>query len=360
MILKNTYNSLTNKDKSAIADAEKYIGRFLAEIPDLAVTKEKPSPAEGVRPDFHIELRRGDQRAILLIEATPVAEPRIVADWMARLPNARDWPEGHYPILCAPYVSPKAAEMLKSRHVGYIDLSGNCWLDLRFLFVERSGHPNRFKEPKEQQLLFAARASKILHTLLENPAKEWTLQELAQTAGVSLGLVHRVTKALEERLFAEKRRGRFSLDDPGGLLDAWRSFYVGKRIRWQRYYWPMPKDVRAGMEEIAKSAKAAEVRYAFTGPAAASLVVPYLMVSGIHCYVDALRPDLLDALKADPVASGGNLWFNVIQREDVFLGSHQIEGVFVVSDVHMYLDLCALGGRGEEAAETLRETRFRF
>ena len=90
MILKNTYNSLENKGKSAIADAEKYIGRFLAEIPDLAVTKEKPSPAEGVRPDFHIELRRGDQRAILLIEAKPVAEPRIVADWMARLPNAQD------------------------------------------------------------------------------------------------------------------------------------------------------------------------------------------------------------------------------------------------------------------------------
>ena len=59
MILKNTYNSLKNKGKSAIADAEKYIGRFLAEIPDLAVTKEKPSPEEGVRPDFQIELRRG-------------------------------------------------------------------------------------------------------------------------------------------------------------------------------------------------------------------------------------------------------------------------------------------------------------
>jgi hypothetical protein len=114
------------------------------------------------------------------------------------------------------------------------------------------------------------------------------------------------------------------------------------------------------MQDVAKNATASEVRYAFTGPAAASLLVPHLMVSGIHCYVDALKPDLLHALKADPIPSGGNLWFNVIQREDIFLGSHRIEGLYVVSDIQMYLDLCALGGRGEEAAQTLREQRLRF
>lgn len=351
---------LENKGNYIVKDAEKYLTRFLAEIPDLAVTKGRPAIEEGVRPDFQVELRRGNQRATLLVEVKSVAEPKVVDNWMARLPNAREWAQGHYPVLCAPYVSPRVAEMLKSRSVGYIDLSGNCWLDLGFLFVDRSGHPNRFKEPKEQQLLFAPRASRILRTLLENPAKEWTLHELAQTAGVSLGLVHRVTKALDERLFAEKRRGRFSLDDPGALLDAWRSFYVGKRIRWQRHYWPTLQDFRAGMREIAKSAKSVEVRYAFTGPAAASLLVPYLMVSGIHCYVDALKPDLLNALRAEPLPSNGNLWFNVIQGEEVFLGSHQIEGVYVVSGVQIYLDLCSLGGRGEEAAGTLRENRLRF
>ncbi len=262
--------------------------------------------------------------------------------------------------MCAPYISTQSADMLKSRRVGYIDLSGNCWLDLGFLFVDRSGQPNRFKQRKEQQSLFAARASRIVRTLLENPTKDWTLQELAQTAGVSLGLVHRVTKALEERLFAEKRWGRFTLLDPGGLLDAWRSWTVEQRIRWQRYYWPMAQDVRAGMYEIAKNARAVEVCYAFTGPAAASLLVPYLMVSGIHCYVDALKPGLLEALKADPIPSGGNLWLNVIQKGDVFLGSHQVEDLYVVSDIQMYLDLCALGGRGEEAAHTLRERRLQF
>jgi len=358
--LKNIHNILKNKFKSVIGDAEKHLARFFAEIPDLAVTRRKPSSGEGGPPDFQFQLRRGDQRAVLLIEAKTSAEPRIVANWLARLPKPRDWPEGYYTILCAPYVSNAVAEMLKSHRIGYVDLSGNCWLDLGFLFVERRGHPNRFKAPKEQQNLFTARASRILRTLLENPAKKWTLQELAQKAGVSLGLVHRVAKALEERLFAEKRRGQFTLDDPGGLLHAWRSFYIGQRFRWQRCYWPMAQDVRTGMQEIAESAREVEARYAFTGPAAASLLVPYLAVSGIHCYVDALKPGLLDALKADLIPSGGNLWFNVVQREDIFLGSHQIEGVNVVSDVQMYLDLCALGGRGEEAAETLRERRLHF
>jgi len=354
------YNLLKNNGKYFIGDTEKYLARFFAEIPDLAVTRGKPSPGKGIRPDFQFQIRRGGQRAVLLIEVKMSAEPRIVADWVGRLPKAGDWPEGHYPILCAPYVSAATAEMLKSQRIGYIDLSGNCWLSLEFLFVERSGCPNRFKAPKEQQILFSAQASKIVRTLLENPAKEWTLQELAQRAGVSLGLVHRVSKSLDERLFAEKRRGRFTLQDPGGLLDAWRGFYVGKRVRWQRYYWPAAEDIRAGMHEIAKSARAVEVHYAFTGPAAASLLVPYLMVSGIHCYVDSLKPGLLDALKADPIPFGGNLWFNVIRKEDIFLGSHQIEDLHVVSDIQMYLDLCGLGGRGEEAAQTLRERRLRF
>ncbi len=349
-----------NKGKYLIEDAEKYLARFFAEIPDLLVKRVEPYPRGKIRPDIELRLSRGDQKATLLIEVKASAEPRIIGDWLDRLPELREWPEGLYFILCAPYVSPKAAEMLKSRRVGYIDLSGNCWLHIEFLFIERSGQPNRFKAPKEQQVLFAPRASRILRTLLENPTKEWTLQELAQTAGVSLGLVHRMSKALEERLFAEKRRGQFTLQDPGGLLDAWRNFYMGLRVRWQRYYWPIAQDMHTGMHEIAKAAREADLRYAFTGPAAASLLVPYLMVSAIHCYVGALKPDLLDALKANPIPSGGNLFFNVIQREDTFLGSYQVEDLYLVSDIQLYLDLCSLGGRGEEAAEALRERKLGF
>ncbi|KRT69855.1 MAG: hypothetical protein XU15_C0008G0079 [candidate division NC10 bacterium CSP1-5] len=344
-----------------LQDVEKHLTRFFAEIPDLGVTtRREPSSRHGFRPDIEVRLRRGDRRAVLLIEVKPSAELRIVHDWVDRLAQLPEAPDAHYPILCAPYISVKAAEVLKSHRVGYIDLSGNCWLDLGFLFVERSGQPNRFKVPKEQRNLFAARASRIVRTMLEHPGKDWTLQELAQTSGVSVGLVHRVAKALEERLFAERRWGRFTLQDPGGLLDAWRSFYVEQRIRWRRYYWAMVQDVRTGMHEIASYARELEVRYVFTGPAAASLLVPHLMVSAIHCYVDALKPVLLDSLKADPVPSGGNLWFSVIQREDIFLGSHQIEDLYVVSDIQMYLDLSALGGRGEEAAQTLRERRLQF
>ena len=89
MRLKTIYNPLKDKGKAVTTDSKKYLARFFGEIPDLAVTMEKPPPEEGLRPDFQVELRRGDQTAILLVEAKAVAEPRIVADWMARLRNAR-------------------------------------------------------------------------------------------------------------------------------------------------------------------------------------------------------------------------------------------------------------------------------
>lgn len=351
---------LKSKEKSFLADAQGYLKRFFAEFPDLTVAQETPTSQDAIQPDIQFRLRRGDQEATLQVATRASAEPRIAANWIDRLPRQRGRSRRHYPILCAPYISSATGEMLRSRRIGYIDLSGNCWLDLGFLFVERSGRPNRFKVAKEQHTLFAPKAAKILRIVLENPAKGWTLHALAQTAGVSLGLVHRVTEALEEGLFAEKQRGRFTLEEPGALLDAWRSFYVGQRIRWQRYYCSFGQDLRAGMDEVARCTTPAGVRYAFTGPAAASLVVPYLMVSVIHCYLHALQPGLLDLLKADPIPSGGNLWLSVTHKEDIFAGSRKIQDLYVVSDIQMYLDLHALGGRGREAAETLRERRLRF
>ena len=344
----------------ASPDFAEYITSFLADIPGIETTIKDTRSGETTQWDLELQITRESQEATLLIETKSSAEPRIVANWLQRVPERENWPKRHHLILCAPYVSDGTARMLKRHGVGYIDLSGNCWLDLGFLFIERMGHPNRFKAPKEQQILFSPRASRIVRALLENPAKEWTLQELARRAEVSLGLVHRVNKALDDRLFAEKRRGHFSVQDPGSLLDAWRTYYVERRIRWQRYYRPMSRDMRLEMEEVATKARETNVVYAFTGPAAASLVAPHLMVSALHCYVDVLKPELLSALKADPIGSGGNLWLSAVQIKNISLGFRLIEGLQVVDDFQVYLDLCTLGGRGEEAAEMLRQQRIGF
>ena len=123
--------------------------------------------------------------------------------------------------------------------------------------------------------------------------------------------------------------------------------------------------VKAGSinESLAKLKTAAlhhGVRYAFTGPSGASLVSSYLAPAVIHLYVDVLKNEFLEEIKADQVSSEGNLLVRVVEQENEFIGSRQVKGIYVVSDLQLYLDLWAMGGRGQEAAEQLRRERLNF
>ena len=102
------------------------------------------------------------------------------------------------------------------------------------------------------------------------------------------------------------------------------------------------------------------VRYAFSGPSGAALISQYMTPTMVHFYADVLKKEFLEELKADPVPSEGNLLIRVVEQENGFIGSREVKGVYVVSDLQLYLDLWAMGGRGQEAAEELRRERLRF
>ena len=167
MKLKNLKQASATRVHPASPDFAEYITSFLADIPGIATTIKDTHSGETTHWDLELQITRDSQETTLLIETKSSAEPRIVANWLQRVPERENWPKRHHLILCAPYVSDGTARMLKRQGVGYIDLSGNCWLDLGFLFIERTGHPNRFKAPKEQQILFSPRASRIVRALLE-------------------------------------------------------------------------------------------------------------------------------------------------------------------------------------------------
>jgi hypothetical protein len=118
------------------------------------------------------------------------------------------------------------------------------------------------------------------------------------------------------------------------------------------------------VEELVAKLKTAAirhgVRYALSGPSGASLIFSYLTPTLVHFYVDVSKEEFLEELKADPVSSEGNLLIRVVQQENEFIGSREVKGIYVVSDLQLYLDLWTMGGRGEEAAEELRRERLSF
>ncbi len=348
--------ALTVKESQLIAGA---LHAFKA-IPNLAVKEIVPASKHldhGL--DFTLQMEFSAKKFKVAAEVKHSGEPSILRRSAAWLKGLIAKTKHDYGIIVAPYISEEGAAICRDIGVGFVDLSGNCLLSLDGLYIERTGFPNKFRKPREIQSLFSPKSSRVIRCLLSDPKRAWTLKGLSTETGVSIGLIHRLAIALENNLFAEKKLGAFKLEDPARLLEAWREEYYRRAPRWVRYV------VKAGSikESLTKLKTAAlhhGVRYAFTGPSGASLVSSYLAPTAVHLYVDVLKNEFLEEIKADQVSSEGNLLVRVVEQENEFIGSRQVKGIYVVSDLQLYLDLWAMGGRGQEAAEQLRRERLNF
>ena len=76
----------------------------------------------------------------------------------------------------------------------------------------------------------------------------------------------------------------------------------------------------------------------------------------MHVYVQGTPRPIIEVLDLTPVEFGGNLHLSSPEDEGVMFGARQVEGVTVVSDLQLYLDLYSWPARGREQAEHLRET----
>ena len=329
-------------------------------IPHLEIKEVRYEPKVGAyRPDFVLLVSHARKKFQVIGEVKSTGEPSILRRSGAWLKDLLTKTKHDYAVIIAPFISREGAEICNELGVGFIDLSGNCLLNLEGLYIERTGYPNKFKKPREIQSLFSPKSSRVIRWLLTDPMRVWTLKGLAIETGVSIGLIHRIATALENNLFAKKELRAFKLEDPARLLEAWREEYFRRAPKWARDV------IRAGpiegsANELKVSANLYGVRYALSGPSGASFISSYLVPTVIHCYVDVLKEEFLNELKANPVSSEGNLLIRVVEQENEFIGSRLVKGVYVVSDLQLYLDLWAMGGRGQEAAEELRRERLGF
>ncbi|MGH7794940.1 MAG: type IV toxin-antitoxin system AbiEi family antitoxin [Candidatus Binatia bacterium] len=332
----------------------------LREIPNLTVKEIVPKPKHldhGI--DLSIELRHRQKKFKFAIEAKSSGEPAVLRRSAAWLKNILAQTKYDYGLIVAPYVSAEGALICRDMGIGFVDLSGNCLLSLDDFYVERTGFANKFRKPRELRSLFSPRSSRVVRCLLSNPNRTWTLKGLSGETGVSIGLIHRIATALEHNLFAEKRPGGFRLEDLARLLETWREEYQRRPHKWGRYV------IRTGsVEDCVEKLKAAAlqkgVRYALSGPSGAFLVAAYLNPSLVHVYVDIVKKEFLEELNAYPIMSEGNFLIRVVEQENEFIGSREVKGVCIVSDLQLYLDLWAMGGRGQEAADELRRQRLNF
>src|SRR5918995_2373282 len=161
-------------------------GKGWEETPDARIGNQ--------RADLLLKFRLGTQEHTLVLEVSSLGQPRQIRAAVTRLQEVRRELPGAYPVAAAVYIGPQSARILKSNNLGYVDLSGNCYLAFEPVLIEKEGKRNARPSSRPLRSLFAPRATRVVRILLTDPARIWKLEELARASGVSLGHAHNVVK----------------------------------------------------------------------------------------------------------------------------------------------------------------------
>ena len=345
------------------AEIRRQAAQRLRELfPHAAAWQESAEVAIGqYTADLVVRFRLGEREHTLVVEVCSLGQPRQIRAAITRLDELKRELPAAYPVAAAVYIAPPSARILKSHGFGYVDLSGNCYLALDNVLIEKEGKPNLRPSTRPLRSLFAPRATRVVRVMLTEPDRAWKLEELARAAEVSLGHAHNVVKRLEELAWAERDdRQRIRLAKPGDLLEAWGESYQYRQNEIHAFFVP-ERATRRFMAEVARVAQAAGRRYAFTLHAGASLVAPHIRLPVVHAYVEGDPGPVAAALGGRP-ATEDEATLHLLTPYDagVFYGGLEKGGLRVVALPQLYVDLLHYERRGAEQAGHLRREAMGF
>lgn len=349
-------------EKEYIIEFEKKLKEVLCEIPSISIEKTKKdviiSPL--FRADLVLEIFLKSKKKNIIVEIKTVGEPRYIRSAVQQLSSYLKKTIDAYGIIAAPYISEKTGEICKEANIGYIDLSGNCFLSFNSIYIEKKHYKSIVSRKRELKSLFSRKTTRFLRILLARPEKVWTQISLSNESNVSIGLTNRVIKRLYDLEYIDlDQNKKISLKNPTKLLDLWRENYSYLNNEVQGFYSPMS---RKEFEErlIEYMSKRNIDRYALTLFSGAELISPFVRTSQIFFYFSGNREYLTKETELKPVTSGANIIILKPYDEGVYYGIQKVRKRNVVSSIQLYLDLYNYKGRGREQAEYLREKAIKF
>ena len=256
-----------------------------------------------------------------------------------------------------------ARRIFAENGVAYVDGIGNAHLELpgAYVHVERP-YPKRQarRGPGGPQL--AGKAGVAAQALMLEPDRQWRVTDLAERAGVSVGLAHAVLDRLAELEIVEGRGGQRITErwlvDPTALFDTWVEENLDRGVRRARVYLLAPRTGDAAAAAASRM-RAAGIQHALTGVAAATRLAPFLTaVDNAEFWIETANPldDVIEVLGADVADRGANI--TLMQAKDdtplAFAGADgddlQLANIF-----RIYYDARHDPKRGREQADHLRQ-----
>ncbi len=328
-------------------------------IPGLNLEHLKRPRRRSHEVDLEIDVRYGDKEFRLFCEVKSDARSITVETAISQLEGLveRVRQENIKPCLVVPFLPEAMRNKLRSKDISFIDLSGNVYIsDPGLLHIEREGRPNMFADNQLSSNIFSDKRSLVLRYLYGHPRDFTGVREIAKSCGANPGGVSVTLKLLQETGYITRnRQGRSKLVRWRELLEDWASYYKTKKQNESRFYWDV-QSLDEMMDLLPSLSDLHRHGFALTGHAGTHLVAPYINYEGLHAYVgdQEVSDKFVKALKLRPAEKGANVFLlQPYYKESVFFGAREINGINVVSDVQLYLDLKNFPVRGEEQAENL-------
>ena len=315
-------------------------------------------------PGWSVELRSKDGGLVLSVRAPDgrasdlavVVRRRVLPrDVSNLLRQATDHGQG--PLLVAPFLSPRARDLIIEANASYADATGNLRvvLDEPAVFLETRGaerDPDR--QPRALRSLKGAVAGRVVRALCDF-VPPYGVRTLAEISSTPLGTVSRVVSFLEEEALINRGDKKQILSvDWASLITRWVRDYSVTRSNVLRSYIE-PRGLAALGPKISRLQ-----RYAITGSLAAPGTAPARLAM---FYVEDSRA-AAETMELVPTEAGTNVWLLEPFDEVVF---HRTESrpfgpsaratpVVVAAPSQVAADLLTSPGRGPQEGEALIET----
>jgi len=262
-------------------------------------------------------------------------------------------------IIVARQMSPGARKALSEAGIGWVDETGAAEIAIGSIIVSRTGtSPEHVARPKRWTPAVMAIAEAVLCGV------KATVSNTQAVTGLSAGSCTNALRFLSDRtlLEADAERGRGSarrVANAGRLLEAYATAVDALPPPLELQLGVTWRDPVTGIIEAGEKWRNANVAWATTGAAAASVIAPYLTtVTHAAVYVDADTIVGLEAIAIDAglrQIEGGRLTLRPFPTVAVRALAQTIRGLQVAPWPRIYVDLRKEGVRGEDAAENLLE-----
>lgn len=266
-------------------------------------------------------------------------------------------------VVIAREMTEGARETLAAEGIGAIDGLGNVRLELPGLLVRVDGTERR--PPTKTRASLSGKTSLVAQAMLLDTERSWHVVDLAEHAGVSPALAHRVLQRLVDlEIVASQGAGpskRRRLVEPSALFDLWVEEHRDRSRRYPAFVLASTNDDVAAT--VCRHLKSAGVTYALTGAAAIARIAPILTsIPVVEVWLEefADASEVCEKIGADQVTSGPNVMLQQ-ERDDVPLAYRtRRDGVWFANVCRLYIDAKRDPQRGSEQADHLRREVIGF